>query len=1440
MSQDNRCPECGAPLPGHSPLGLCPGCLLKGGLDSVPPSQGPGSPGNKFPPPTPEQLAGSFPDLEILEFVGRGGMGMVYKARQRHLNRLVALKILMPTIARDPAFAERFAREARAMAMLSHAHIVVVHDFGEARWALLSQASGAEQPAAQECPLYYFVMEFVDGLTLRQLLNAGKIAPQEALAIVPQICEALQYAHDKGVVHRDIKPENILIDRAGQVKIADFGLAKLMDQDARDFSITGEGQVMGTPYYMAPEQTERPRNVDHRADIYALGVVFYQMLTGELPLGRFAPPSRKVQVDVRLDEVVLRALEKEPELRFQQASDVKTEVEKIASTPGQRRSEERKPETEIERNALAQVKTPAIWLIVTGVVNWILFTAVFIVFGLLNMYAGEAMTPEGAPQPMNWLQPNPIPAGLMFAIPLLAMCLSGFVVYAGLRLMQLKCWGAGIAASILAIIIAPGNVIGLPIGIWALVVLSRRDVREAFQRQAANKGTAPVASQTWQSPTMGWGHFIGYLQGIAFTSPLAYKLANLSALGFLCFLGFMPLPGWKGCFGFSGIFGLIGLSTLIEMVARSKARRPGSNNQQPPSALKLGRWQGVLLLFGLILLSVAAFVVVLKQVISHQNPDVIQETSGNQGTAFGPMIEQTIALGNTATSFYSIDRVGFVLGPKDFQPLRDDENTSDEAAAIMRRLSKWMTDNNVDFLVRRSHGSLMLSMANMLAFQCDEAAFDNRTADDLLRDPTFHELAGKQYRFDFQSPLNAWRPGAKTTLAFQTRSERTGLVQVLDVSNDPPSVKIRYKLVQKTGNEPVRHPWPLAAHISHGGHSVYVIHDDVDPHYVFYYAGDFGTSSQSSQRPPAWLDQGGIELYPSSRTFGFHRDSDDPVHLQINGKEYNLRQGRVFVIRDKVRGVPGVDLGAALVEQRQLDVSLATAMDPDAMAKIVAEPYFEPAVEAESPITKDARPVSFAIGYGRPQKRNPYSACVTEGGFEIREESGRRVLLTAGAFSATALDNALWDAITPNQLVEKLKGAARTKSLRLDGPFPQTYGFSTYTFAAGVLQILGFTEDPTTVKFRYKLVNVEEPQPASVFPKVAKIQGEVLGPIVERFIADGNHEQSFYSLERGEYVPGPKDFPPLPQFENNAEAAKATLVQYSKWFADNGVDLLVQRSSGEPSLALSDIVASPVTDDHFNDSVAGLIDLFQDSHTKVTRYGCVLPQLLTLDCRTGCGTPMTMIFQTRHGRIGILQIAAVSVNPPGVKIRYKLVQKTPQTSANVSDSANKEKYAAVPWGEWNAGWSSRLRAEKDNWKAGELPTFNIDLRKRQGTEPDALRRTLHGCLVDVDGRQYRLSIMSTAWEHKIVFQPGATQLDFLTLQFHRDEHGMDVRLLDAGVWINSYQLEPVKKDPKDRAPEWKPGKHVVRVSVPFMQEVPLDKPEKYMAVSNFVEVFVGD
>ncbi|MEI8380098.1 MAG: serine/threonine-protein kinase [Planctomycetota bacterium] len=354
-----RCPSCSAEIPADAPQGLCPQCLLRGVASLVdspafasreqPKSGSASSPagGQSRPPfsaerrdpPSIEELATAFPHLEILELIGRGGMGFVYKARQTKLDRLVALKILPGHLANEPSFHERFEREARVLAKLQHPLIVSVYDFGE----VATHDAGS---------IFYLMLEYVDGVNLREAMRAGRFTPEQALAIVPQVCDALQYAHSRGVLHRDIKPENILLDSDGRVKIADFGIAKVLDPNLEPTSglqypgliseseiavtrLTATGSVLGTPLYMAPEQLISPNAVDHRADIYSLGVVFYEMLTGELPMGRFAPPSAKSmtdrQIDLRVDEIVMRALAKERELRQQSAGEMKTEVETVSA-----------------------------------------------------------------------------------------------------------------------------------------------------------------------------------------------------------------------------------------------------------------------------------------------------------------------------------------------------------------------------------------------------------------------------------------------------------------------------------------------------------------------------------------------------------------------------------------------------------------------------------------------------------------------------------------------------------------------------------------------------------------------------------------------------------------------------------------------------------------------------------------------------------------------------------------------------------------------------------------------------------------------------------------------------------------------------------------------------------------------------------------------------
>ena len=240
MPDEPRCPQCGAPLGAGALAGLCPACLLREGAgeDSVTDDAG-----RALAPPAVAELVALFPQLEILELIGKGGMGAVYKARQKELDRIVALKILPSAMSNAAGFAERFTREAKALAKLNHPGIVTIHEFG--------RADG----------LFYFLMEFVDGVNLRQLLARGRVSPREALAIVPEICDALQFAHDHGIVHRDVKPANVLIDRRGRVKVADFGLAKLVEEGveaaaagdaAADPALTEAGKTMGTPSYMAP------------------------------------------------------------------------------------------------------------------------------------------------------------------------------------------------------------------------------------------------------------------------------------------------------------------------------------------------------------------------------------------------------------------------------------------------------------------------------------------------------------------------------------------------------------------------------------------------------------------------------------------------------------------------------------------------------------------------------------------------------------------------------------------------------------------------------------------------------------------------------------------------------------------------------------------------------------------------------------------------------------------------------------------------------------------------------------------------------------------------------------------------------------------------------------------------------------------------------------
>ncbi len=290
------CPKCSNPL---RPDGNCSACLLR--LASSAGHNNRTIDQTEIPP----ALRAHFPQLEILRVVGRGGMGIIYQARQTSLDRDVAIKVIDRTISSDAAFLERFDREAKALARLNHPNIVAVYDYGRTSDGLA-----------------YLVMEYVHGLNLREALQSMTIDVTYAIEVIEAVSEALEFAHSKGVVHRDIKPENILLSDDGRIKLADFGIAKINDATLPERKITATNQVLGTAHYLAPEQLAERNEVDHRVDIYALGVILYELLTGHLPVGNFEAASRvNSQVSTQVDGVLSRALQQRPTARYQRVDE---------------------------------------------------------------------------------------------------------------------------------------------------------------------------------------------------------------------------------------------------------------------------------------------------------------------------------------------------------------------------------------------------------------------------------------------------------------------------------------------------------------------------------------------------------------------------------------------------------------------------------------------------------------------------------------------------------------------------------------------------------------------------------------------------------------------------------------------------------------------------------------------------------------------------------------------------------------------------------------------------------------------------------------------------------------------------------------------------------------------------------------------------------------
>jgi serine/threonine protein kinase/formylglycine-generating enzyme required for sulfatase activity len=277
----------------------------------------PTGPKKTWEPPTAAELGELLPEYDIEKLLGRGGMGAVYKGRQKSLDRPVAIKILSATLDEsDQGFAERFRNEARALGKLKHPGIVGVYDFGTAADGLL-----------------YIVMEYIDGTDVAKMIaQKGRLHTEHAMAITAHVCDALAYAHSQGIIHRDIKPANIMVGYDGVVQVADFGLAKMTH--SQNTGLTQSGMAMGTLHYMAPESLMLGASVDHRADIYAVGVMLYQMLTGKLPQGLFNMPSLQIKgLDPRYDRIIGKALMEDREERYQSVTEMRMGLDEILTQP---------------------------------------------------------------------------------------------------------------------------------------------------------------------------------------------------------------------------------------------------------------------------------------------------------------------------------------------------------------------------------------------------------------------------------------------------------------------------------------------------------------------------------------------------------------------------------------------------------------------------------------------------------------------------------------------------------------------------------------------------------------------------------------------------------------------------------------------------------------------------------------------------------------------------------------------------------------------------------------------------------------------------------------------------------------------------------------------------------------------------------------------------
>ena len=1186
-SNGKTCPQCGAALPAGVLAGLCPACLLRQGAatDTVD-----GLAATPFEPPPPAELARHFPQLEILELLGRGGMGAVYKARQKQLDRLVALKILPPAVGHQPAFAERFAREAKALARLNHPSIVTLYEFGQ------TERSGVPGDADAGAPgLFYFLMEFVDGVNLRQLLHAGRLAPREALAIVPQICDALQYAHDHGIVHRDIKPENILLDRQGRVKVADFGLAKLVGRDAGETlpggpaspatpPTTEAGAIMGTPQYMAPEQREHPQEVDHRADIFSLGVVFYQMLTGELPTGRFEPPSKKVVIDVRLDEVVLHALEKNPERRYQQASQVKTDVQTITAATAH---------------------------------------------------------PTGSPAATNPWQP---------AILTLAILITAAMVAFGLSLpWPIGCVPlvVGVATGIIAVLKLAG-LWPFPSPMFRESNFTSRNLPTSPWPSAVGPGAAQPRFSRTAIMGAGWAPLFFFVVVAWFT--LSVRIAVPAGTR-------PPGPeGWQLLLRFSllplGLLAPAG-TTLLGWIAVAQIRH---------SAGKLyGLWLAVFdgLVFPLLLLDAVIWwiwtLVIKMGMGSSLDTNRYLET---WNSAIAPHLVNEWATAATLVTALVVDFLIIravwraVNKPPGSAPMAV-QNTGAPAkpplivppAAEPRR--KAPAALLVSLLVVHGLALVVVFGLTVLILPRFVALYQDFGA--ALPQVTLWAIALERvlanYWFLVLPALLALDAGVCFLLRqFGGRKALFGWAVVvlgalvvvavsLGLALFLPIVSLEQRVSLPLAPTPLPAPAlrsaaPEGAHISANNRSVLVVHDRVEAHYALYYQGDFTSSSQSSHntRSLQWVDDTSVQLM-GGRTFVLHRDSNSADALTVNGRVYNLRQGRVLVLQDD-----------GTVEKLPLFPPLATARDVDALSRLVADHKIAQLKlqNAELEVQDSERKVAVGV---------------------LPSNELQKAKLLRDLAAAEVQDDKLESA--------RLKLAVAELDLNV----------VTNQLALGLAKQKAYAEARLvrdTERIRYQQIQAassQTPVPPALAPEVLP-SGLEFGPIIHRVIQPlDSGTNLFLNLDTGRLLTPPKDIAALFQEPYGdrlswelADDPRARLMR--EWLRTSGANLMVSDgplAQAKLEMRLGVVAHLPWAGNErvtFDQTEANMVAGQAQSLLRPLLGNRMTPIRLFqpgLDPQTNTRQD-TFLFLTDAGAIGVLQILDTTERPRGVRVRYRLVQ----------------------------------------------------------------------------------------------------------------------------------------------------------------------------------------